>query len=64
MSKSGETREKMMRIARTWLRQVRGEGGELDKRAYLEEKGYTEGELEELMEWEREDSRTLFGDGV
>ena len=54
----------MMRIARTWLRQVRGEGGELDKRAYLEEKGYTEGELEELMEWEREDSRTLFGDGV
>lgn len=57
---------KRIESARTWLRLVRAEGDDVgSKREYLREKGFTEGELEELLSWDREDARhpepPLFG---
>jgi len=52
------TRSKKMETGRTWLRLARGEGDANSKREYLAEKGFTEEELEELMRWDREDSRS------
>ena len=48
---------------RTWLRLVRGEGDAETKRAYLGEKGFTEEELKELLEWDAKDREgtPLFG---
>jgi hypothetical protein len=52
-------KETRMKTGRTWLRLVRKQltkWDRKDKRSYLAEKGFTEEELDILMEWDRKDA--------
>lgn len=53
-------REEKMR-GLEWLRKVRGKGSEEDKRMFLLEMGYLEGEVEELLREEKGPEAPLFG---
>jgi hypothetical protein len=57
------TQQQRKEQARTWLRKVRGEGDAETKRGFLEEKGFTKEEVDELLEWDRTDGpeAPLFG---